>query len=124
MRTPSSRRTSSGPSTIAGALALGVAVALAPALALVGAPEAAAQTAAEGSSTAPDRTAFYVPPAELPADPGAIIRTQPMTITPSLPDVMNGGALPADAQRIMYRSTGAAGGPIAVTGTFLQPEAP
>lgn len=124
MRTPSSRRTSSGPSTVAGALALGVAVALAPALAPVGAPEAAAQTSAEGSSTAPDRTAFYVPPAELPADPGAIIRTQPMTITPSLPDVMNGGALPADAQRIMYRSTGAAGGPIAVTGTFLQPEAP
>ncbi|HBD21479.1 MAG TPA: lipase, partial [Dietzia sp.] len=89
---------------------MGVAVALAPATGPLGAPEAAAQ----GSSTAPDRTAFYVPPAELPADPGAIIRTQPMTITPSLPDVMNGGALPADAQRIMYRSTGAAGAPIAV----------
>ena len=102
-----------------GALTLGVAMALAPAVSPA-APEAAAQ----GSSNTPDRSAFYTPPAELPAEPGAIIRTEPMTITPSFPDLANGGALPADAQRIMYRSTGAAGGPIAVTGTYLQPKTP
>ncbi|MBC7273586.1 MAG: lipase, partial [Streptomyces sp.] len=87
-----------------GALTLGVAMALAPAVSPA-APEAAAQ----GSSNTPDRSAFYTPPAELPAEPGAIIRTEPMTITPSFPDLANSGALPADAQRIMYRSTGAAG---------------
>ncbi|AWH93574.1 lipase [Dietzia lutea] len=94
-------------------------MALAPAVSPA-APEAAAQ----GSSTAPDRSAFYTPPADLPAEPAAIIRTEPMTITPSFPDLANGGALPADAQRMMYRSTGAAGGPIAVTGTYLQPKTP
>ncbi|WP_244192476.1 lipase family protein [Dietzia lutea] len=120
MRSPTSRRSRTpGLSTVAGALALGVAMALAPAVSPA-APEAAAQ----GSSTAPDRSAFYTPPADLPAEPAAIIRTEPMTITPSFPDLANGGALPADAQRMMYRSTGAAGGPIAVTGTYLQPKTP
>ncbi|KZO58669.1 lipase [Dietzia maris] len=85
---------------------------------------AAPEVAAQGSSNAPDRSAFYTPPAELPAEPGAVIRTEPMTITPSFPDLANGGALLADAQRIMYRSTGAAGSPIAVTGAYLHPKAP
>ncbi|WP_244881661.1 lipase family protein [Dietzia cinnamea] len=120
MRSPTSRRRRTpGLSAAAGALALGVAMALAPAVSPA-APEAAAQ----GSSNTPDRSAFYTPPADLPAEPGTVIRTEPMTITPSFPDLANGGALPADAQRIMYRSTGAAGGPIAVTGTYLQPKAP
>ena len=131
MRSPmSDRPTSPGLSTVAGALALGLVVALAPALAPTVAPKAAAQGSSEhgssdqGSSNTPDPTGFYVPPAELPADPGTVIRTEPMMLTPSTPDWVNGGALPADAQRIMYRSTGAAGGPIAVTGTYLQPKAP
>ncbi|WP_314036683.1 lipase family protein [Dietzia sp. CH92] len=120
MRTPNNRRhRTPGLTRVAGALALGLAAALVPA-ASPGAPVAAAQ----GSSTMPDRTAFYTPPAELPAEPGTVIRTEPMTITPSVPDLAGGGALPADAQRIMYRSTGAAGGPIAVTGTYLQPKTP
>ena len=106
--------------TAAGAVALGLAVALAPAVSPASAPQAAAQ----GSSNTGDHTAFYTPPAELPGELGAVIRTEPMNLTPSVPDVMNGGALPADAQRIMYRSTGAAGGPIAVTGTYLQPKTP
>lgn len=114
------RRRTPGLTTTAGAVALGLAVALAPAVSPASAPLAAAQ----GSSNTPDRTAFYTPPAELPAELGAVIRTEPMNLTPSVPDLMNGGALPADAQRIMYRSTGAAGGPIAVTGTYLQPKAP
>ena len=106
--------------TLAGAVALGLAAALAPAVTTAAAPVAAAQ----GSSNMPDRSAFYTPPADLPAENGALIRTEPMTVTPSLPDLANGGALPADARRIMYRSTGAGGGPVAVTGTYLQPKAP
>ena len=121
MTTPSSGRSPAlGLAGVAGALALGLAVSLAAALP----PGAAPQASAQGSSNAPDRTAFYAPPAELPAEPGTVIRTEPMTLTPSVPDLMNGGALPADARRIMYRSTGAAGGPVAVTGTYLQPKAP
>lgn len=114
------RRRQSGLPALAGTVALGVALALAPVIS----PDLAPQAAAQGSSNVPDRSAFYVPPAELPADPGAVIRTEPMQFTPSVPDIMGGGALPVDATRIMYRSTGAAGGPVAVTGTFLQPKSP
>lgn len=121
MTSPTPAR-SAGPGrrTLAGALALGLAVSLAPALSSTLAPAAGAQ----GSSNMPDRSAFYTPPAELPAQNGALIRSEPMAITPSVPDVLGGGALPADARRIMYRSTGGAGGPVAVTGTYLQPKAP
>ncbi|MFN7242500.1 MAG: lipase family protein [Dietzia cercidiphylli] len=126
MRPPSPDRAATrGLSPLAGALALGLVVALAPALATGAAPEAAAQGSSDhGSSNAPDRTAFYTPPAQLPAIPGTVIRSEPMGLTPSVPDLVAGGALSADAQRIMYRSTGAAGGPVAVTGTYLQPKAP
>lgn len=126
MRSPSAARSAvPGLPTIAGALALGLAAALAPALSPGVAPQATAQgPTAGGSSNTPDRAAFYTPPTELPADPGTVIRSQPMTVTPSVPDLVAGGALPADARRIMYRSTGGAGGPIAVTGTYLQPRAP
>ena len=126
MRSPSSDRAQApGLAAVAGALALGLVVALAPALAPGAAPRAAAQGSSDhGSSNTPDHTAFYAPPAELPAELGAVIRSQPMSITPSVPDLVNGGSLPADARRIMYRSTGAAGGPIAVTGTYLQPKVP
>lgn len=130
MRSPSFDRSAiPGLPSVAGTLALGLVVALAPALAPVGAPQAAAQgvlrpgSSAHGSSNTPDRTAFYTPPAELPAGPGTVIRSEPMTVTPSVPDLVAGGALPAEAQRIMFRSTGGAGGPIAVTGLYLQPRA-
>ncbi|HMT50032.1 MAG TPA: lipase, partial [Dietzia sp.] len=126
MRSPSSDRAQApGPAAVAGALALGLVVALAPALAPGAAPRAAAQGSSDhGSSNTPDHTAFYAPPAELPAELGAVIRSQPMSITPSVPDLVNGGSLPADARRSMYRSTGAAGGPLAGTGTYLQPKVP
>ena len=115
-----SRRRTPGLSALAGPVALGVALALAPVIS----PDLAPQASAQGSSNAPDHSAFYIPPAELPAEPGTVIRTEPMALFPSVPDLAGGGALPADARRIMYRSTGASGGPIAVTGTYLQPEAP
>lgn len=125
MRSPSSDRSPiaglPGLPAVVGGLALGLVVALSPALV----PGAGAQGSSEqGSSNTPDHTAFYTPPAELPAEPGTVIRSEPMVVTPSVPDVVAGGALPADSRRIMFRSTGAAGGPIAVTGLYLQPRAP
>ncbi len=103
-----------------GAVTLGLAVVLTPVISSGSVPQAAAQ----GSSNAPDHSAFYVPPAELPAESGTVIRSQPMNLFPSVPDLAGGGALPADAQRIMYRSTGSTGDPIAVTGTYMQPKTP
>ena len=121
MRTPFIHRVESpGLPTIAGTLAFGLVLALAPALF----PSAVPVAAAQGSTNVPARTEFYIPPTELPDEVGAVIRSEPMGFTPSVPDLAGGGALPADARRIMYRSTGATGGPIAVTGTYLQPKAP
>ncbi|WP_314036685.1 lipase family protein [Dietzia sp. CH92] len=119
MRTSPTGRLGRARLVVVGLIA-GLGTALVPALAPT-APTAGAQVG--GSSNAAVGTAFYTPPAELPAEPGAVIRTEPMPFFPSVPDLA-GGALPAEAQRIMYRSTGAAGGPIAVTGTYLQPKTP
>lgn len=122
------RRTVPAIRTAAGVLALSLTAVLAPALystdSAQSAPLSAPTAAAQGSSNMPDRSAFYTPPTDLPGELGAVIRSEPMTLTPSFPDLVNGGALPADARRIMYRSTGAADGPIAVTGTYLQPKTP
>lgn len=63
---------------------------------------------------------FYTPPAPLGAgSPGDLIRSEQMTANGLL-----AVPLPAKAWRIMYRSTSAAGRPIAVTGTVLVPIAP
>jgi Secretory lipase len=61
---------------------------------------------------------FYVPPDPLGAgEPGDLIRAEPMRafITPGVP-------MPADAWRILYRSTSATGEPRAVSGTVLIPK--
>ncbi|HWS36445.1 MAG TPA: lipase family protein [Actinoplanes sp.] len=65
--------------------------------------------------------AFYTPPATLPAADGALIRTEPLPLALSLPGV--GGTLPGRATRIMYKSTDSTGGPVAVTGAYLEPAA-
>ncbi|MET8148797.1 lipase family protein [Actinoplanes sp. NPDC049668] len=66
--------------------------------------------------------AFYTPPATLPAENGALIRTEPLPLALSLPGI--DGRLPGDATRIMYRSTDSTGRPVAVTGAYLEPAAP
>lgn len=66
-------------------------------------------------------TPFYVPPATLPATNGNVIRREPMSF---YLDPINLIRVPAQATRIMYRSTNAAGQPIAVTGTALVPNTP
>ena len=61
-------------------------------------------------------SAFYTPPTPLPdGQPGTIIRQEPL-----LEDLPEG----AVAWRIMYRSTGMNGEPIAVTGTVVAPQEP
>ncbi|WP_241386970.1 lipase family protein [Rhodococcus sp. CH91] len=62
---------------------------------------------------------FYVPPASFEtASPGEVLRTAPSVaaIVPHTP-----AALDATVTRVMYRSTKATGGPVAVVGTVLVP---
>ena len=63
---------------------------------------------------------FYVPPLQLVDDPGAVLRTQPMSLFAALPGV--DGAYPVQAQRVMYTSRTQDDAPIAVTGTFIETE--
>ena len=83
---------------------------------LVAAALTATVTAAP--ATAAD-DAFYQPPAQLPADNGALVRTEPqeLSITILLQTIKG------DGTRLMYKSTDAAGNPVAVTGTYIEPEA-
>ncbi|GAA4831997.1 lipase family protein [Saccharopolyspora rosea] len=72
------------------------------------------------ASAAP--TSFYDPPTPLPpGSDGDIIRHEP---TEFFLDPARTLRAPADAQRIMYRSTDTHGRPMAVTGTVLTPRTP
>jgi dienelactone hydrolase len=82
-------------------------------------PAQPAQAAVSRGVTIP---AFYDPPAGLPADPGALVRTEPLPLALSLPGIT--GTLPGRATRIMYRSTDSGGGAVAVTGAYIEPAAP
>ena len=90
--------------------------------ALVSAPSAGAQG---GSLDSPVRSDFYQPPADFtstaPAN-GDLVRSEPMPLAFSVADMP--GPIPAQAQRIMYRSTGATGAPTAVTGVFMKSTRP
>ncbi len=77
--------------------------------------------AAEGDTTVRGVTvpAFYNPPAQLPAKNGSLIRSESMPLAVTLPTPY--GKLPANATRIMFKSTDAANQPVAVTGAYLEP---
>jgi dienelactone hydrolase len=81
-------------------------------------PAQAAQAATSRGVTIPD---FYTPPATLPAADGSLIRTEPLPLALSLPGIT--GTLPGTATRIMYKSTDSNGGPVAVTGAYVEPAA-
>ncbi|PWS46227.1 triacylglycerol lipase, partial [Streptomyces sp. FT05W] len=66
--------------------------------------------------------AFYTPPARLPAADGSLVRTEPLPLGLSLPG-LDGRRLPGTATRLMYKSTDAGGGPVAVTGAYIEPAA-
>ncbi|MGC5038584.1 alpha/beta fold hydrolase [Streptomyces sp. DT190] len=63
--------------------------------------------------------AFYTPPAHLPAANGTVIRSEPLPLALSLPGLT--GPLPGTATRLMYKSTDSSGGPVAVTGAYIEP---
>ncbi|MER6632548.1 alpha/beta fold hydrolase [Streptomyces sp. NPDC000987] len=68
--------------------------------------------------TVPD---FYTSPADLPAANGTLIRSEPLPLALSLPGL--DGPLPGTATRLMYKSTDSGGGPVAVTGAYIEPSA-
>jgi hypothetical protein len=91
------------------------------ALALAASPATPMNPAAQ----ADDRhyEAFYTPPKPLPdGRPGDLIRTEPSRL--ALEPSGQLGAFTGAGTRIMYRSTDAQGSPVAVTGTYIEPEAP
>ncbi|MEG3631450.1 lipase family protein [Streptomyces poriticola] len=84
-------------------------------------PAAASDGTATEVSRGVEIPAFYTPPATLPAADGALVRTEPLRLALSLPGL--DGPLPGRATRLMYKSTDANGGPVAVTGAYLEPAA-
>jgi triacylglycerol lipase len=67
--------------------------------------------------------AFYTPPDPLPAGkPGDLIRTEASRLV--LEPSGQLGAFVGTGTRIMYRSTDAQGNPVAVTGTYIEPDSP
>jgi dienelactone hydrolase len=67
--------------------------------------------------------AFYTPPDPLPqGKPGDLIRSEPSRLV--LEPSGQLGSYVATGTRIMYRSTDGRGNPVAVTGTYLEPDNP
>lgn len=67
--------------------------------------------------------AFYTPPDPLPAGrPGDLIRTEPSRLV--LEPSGQLGSFVGTGTRIMYQSTDAQGRPVAVTGTYIEPDVP
>ncbi|WP_425569896.1 lipase family protein [Rhodococcus olei] len=78
-----------------------------------------ATAATAQASAAPD---FYATPESLPSAPGELVRSEPAALAVRVPGTA--GGFPADATRIMYRTADANDVPIAVTGTYLDPQVP
>ncbi|MCD9198912.1 lipase family protein [Aeromicrobium wangtongii] len=72
--------------------------------------------ATAGESRGIQIPAFYDPPAQIPASPGSLIRSEPMPLSLNLPVVF-----PGKATRLMYSSIDSAGRPVAVTGAYIEP---
>ncbi|WP_044487870.1 lipase family protein [Mycobacterium colombiense] len=65
---------------------------------------------------------FYTPPSPLPpGSPGDIIRTEPSRIAL---DPANHGHFSGTGTRIMYQSTNLRGEPVAVSGSYIEPDKP
>ncbi|MFB7874841.1 lipase family protein [Nocardia sp. NPDC056064] len=89
--------------------------------ALVCLATAAGHLVGAGPAVAEPVSAFYVPPAQLPEAPGAIVKTQPMTILATPPTATG---WPTQAQHVMYTSRLQDGSPVAVSGTYIEPTNP
>lgn len=88
-------------------------------LPVTSAAPAKAAKAADGPPIGPNGPAFYVPPANLPDDPGDLIRYR-STPFYSAPLIRSG----AKAWKVLYRSSTATGDPVAVSGLVLVPRTP
>lgn len=67
---------------------------------------------------------WYTPPTPLPpGKPGDLIRTEPSRLVFE-PSGQLGAGYAGTGTRIMYLSTDAAGKPVAVTGTYIEPDVP
>ncbi|MFD3745653.1 lipase family protein [Nocardia sp. NPDC058633] len=64
---------------------------------------------------------FYTPPDRIPQEPGAIIKTQPMTLFVTPPTEQG---WPGRAQHVMYTSRLQDGSAVAVSATFIEPTGP
>jgi Secretory lipase len=92
-------------------------------LLLIGSSLLGMGTAHADGGDEPQYAEFYTPPDPLPpGQPGDLIRTAPSRLV--LEPSGQLGAIVATGTRIMYRSTDARGNPIAVTGTFFEPDNP
>ncbi|MGW5311672.1 lipase family protein [Nocardia thailandica] len=68
-----------------------------------------------------DPSDFYTPPPRLPAGSGTVVKTQPMAILAAAPTAQG---WPARARLVMYTTRLQDGSPVAVTGTYLEPDNP
>ncbi|WP_309233961.1 lipase family protein [Dietzia sp. SYD-A1] len=127
----SPRRTALRAAALATAFLVAVGTLAAPATSAQGSSDIGSSgigSSGTGSSNDP-AAAFYEPPAVLPPNNGDLIRSEYFRLAVSLPSVrgiIGAGDTrdwPADGYRIMYRSVGSKGQPIAVTGTYLKPAA-
>ncbi|MFE7747136.1 lipase family protein, partial [Nocardia sp. NPDC057455] len=64
---------------------------------------------------------FYVPPAQIPSERGAVIKTAPMALFATVPTDQG---WPGKAQHVMYTSQLQDGSPVAVSGTFIDATGP
>lgn len=71
------------------------------------------------AAQAEERPAFYEAPAEMPAEDGAVIRSEPLAHLLDPAQVQ-----PVTSTRILYRSTDRTGEPHAVSGSVIVPDAP
>ncbi len=93
---------------------------------LLATPHAAAQSVPAPSlgslDMSPDFTganAFYMPPEQLPGTPGQLIRSEPMDLNVTVPNV--DGPWPGKAERFMYTSLNSRDEIVAVTGFAMEP---
>ncbi|MFE2958397.1 lipase family protein [Nocardia tengchongensis] len=82
----------------------------------------AASCAAVTPAAAEPVNDFYYPPLEFDATPGAVIKTEGMSVLPAVPAA--DGSWPLPAQRVMYTSRTQNNTPVAVTGTFIDSTRP
>ncbi|WP_435827064.1 lipase family protein [Nocardia fluminea] len=88
---------------------------------LAGAMAATGVVTRTGEASAEPVAAFYTPPERIPQEPGAIIKTAPMTLFMTPPTEQG---WPGKAQHVMYTSRLQDGSPVAVSGTYLEPTGP